>query len=217
MKLLSHVRLLVTPWTAAYQAPPYMGFSRQEYWSGVPLPSLGAMLSKSLIQFSVDGWGCVPSLLFDLRPNYCRGNEDNGDLLQKDSCLYSCIHCSRPCSRPLLIHTSARDSWTLTPSLAQSLVEKLLLFPGPWYIQGLFFFFFFNINLFIWGGEVGFPILFLRHLRTDPPPHKVLSVPSKGLFPVLWKFCNQIPLASKVKFPGGSQSLCQIPKLGNLL
>ena len=40
--------------------------------------------SKSLIQFSVDGPGCVPSLLFDLRPNYGRGNEDNGDLLQKD-------------------------------------------------------------------------------------------------------------------------------------
>ena len=40
MKLLSPVQLLVTPWTAAYQAPLSMGFSRQEYWSGVPLPSL---------------------------------------------------------------------------------------------------------------------------------------------------------------------------------
>ena len=39
MKLLSHVWLFATPWTAAYQAPPSMGFSRQEYWSGVPLPS----------------------------------------------------------------------------------------------------------------------------------------------------------------------------------
>ena len=39
VKLLSHVRLLATPWTAAYQAPPSMAFSRQEYWSGVPLPS----------------------------------------------------------------------------------------------------------------------------------------------------------------------------------
>ena len=38
-KLLSHVRLFATPWTTAYQAPPSMGFSRQEYWSGVPLPS----------------------------------------------------------------------------------------------------------------------------------------------------------------------------------
>ena len=40
VKSLSHVQLLVTPWTAAYQPPPSMGFSRQEYWSGVPLPSL---------------------------------------------------------------------------------------------------------------------------------------------------------------------------------
>ena len=37
MKSLSRVRLLATPWTAAYQAPPSMGFSRQEYWSRVPL------------------------------------------------------------------------------------------------------------------------------------------------------------------------------------
>ena len=39
VKSLSPFRLLVTPWTAAYQAPLSMGFSRQEYWSGVPLPS----------------------------------------------------------------------------------------------------------------------------------------------------------------------------------
>ena len=45
------------------------------------------MLSKSLVQFSVDGWSCVPSLLFDLRPNYGGGNEDNGDLLQKVPCM----------------------------------------------------------------------------------------------------------------------------------
>ena len=39
VKSLSRVQLLATPWTAAYQAPPSMGFSRQKYWSGVPLPS----------------------------------------------------------------------------------------------------------------------------------------------------------------------------------
>ena len=39
-KSLSSVRPSATPWTAAYQAPPSMGFSRQEYWSGLPLPSL---------------------------------------------------------------------------------------------------------------------------------------------------------------------------------
>ena len=39
VKSLSRVQLLATPWTVAHQAPPSMGFSRQEYWSGVPLPS----------------------------------------------------------------------------------------------------------------------------------------------------------------------------------
>ena len=39
MKLLSRVRLFATPWTVAHQAPPSMGFSRQEYWSGLPFPS----------------------------------------------------------------------------------------------------------------------------------------------------------------------------------
>ena len=39
VKSLSRVRLLATPRTAAHQAPPSMGFSRQEYWSGLPLPS----------------------------------------------------------------------------------------------------------------------------------------------------------------------------------
>ena len=38
VKSLSHVRLFATPWTAAFQAPPSMGFSRREYWSGLPLP-----------------------------------------------------------------------------------------------------------------------------------------------------------------------------------
>ena len=39
VKSLSRVRLFVTPWTVAYQAPLSMGFSRQQYWSGLPLPS----------------------------------------------------------------------------------------------------------------------------------------------------------------------------------
>ena len=44
VKSLSRVRLLATPWTAAHQAPPSMGFSRQEDWSEVPLPSPGACI-----------------------------------------------------------------------------------------------------------------------------------------------------------------------------
>ena len=41
VKSLSRVQLFATPWTVAYQAPPSMGFSRQEYWSGLPFPSPG--------------------------------------------------------------------------------------------------------------------------------------------------------------------------------
>ena len=57
VKLLSRVRLLVTPWTAAYQAPPSMGFSRQEYWSESPVPSLIHTLNWSLFT-----WGLILSL-----------------------------------------------------------------------------------------------------------------------------------------------------------
>ena len=55
-----------------------------------------AILSESLIQFSVDGQGWVPSLLFDLRPNYGGGNDDNGDLLQKVPCVHCCTQCPDP-------------------------------------------------------------------------------------------------------------------------
>ena len=56
VKSLSRVRLLATPWTAAYQAPPSMGFSRQEYWSGVPLcPNLCDLVDVSLPGSSVHG------------------------------------------------------------------------------------------------------------------------------------------------------------------
>ena len=49
VKLLSCIRLLATPWTAAYQAPPSMGFSRQEYWSGLPLPSPKEIFTQYLL------------------------------------------------------------------------------------------------------------------------------------------------------------------------
>ena len=51
------------------------------------------MLSKSLIQFSVDDRDCVLSLLFDRRPNYGGGNEANGDLLQKAPSTHCCTQC----------------------------------------------------------------------------------------------------------------------------
>ena len=48
VKLLSHVQLFATPWTIAYQAPPSMGFSRQEYWSGVPFLSPGDLSNPGI-------------------------------------------------------------------------------------------------------------------------------------------------------------------------
>ena len=48
VKSLSRVRLFETPWTAAHQAPPSMGFSRQQYWSGVPLPSPIVPLTRGI-------------------------------------------------------------------------------------------------------------------------------------------------------------------------
>ena len=67
VKSLSRVQLLAIPWPAAYQAPPSMGFSRQEYWSGVPLPSpqqyvaTGKTIALTLRTFV----GRVKSLLFN--------------------------------------------------------------------------------------------------------------------------------------------------------
>ena len=62
LKSLSRVWLFTTPWTAAYQAPLSMGFSRQEYWSGVPLPSL-------LSLFTFGQLPCVFLFIFKLLYN----------------------------------------------------------------------------------------------------------------------------------------------------
>ena len=88
------------------------------------------MLSKSLIQFSVNQWGSVTSLLFDLRPNYGEDNEDNGNLLQRPH-----AHTAVP-SAP---DTVAGHRQPTPPpeipgysqaSLGQSLVPSLLFSPG---------------------------------------------------------------------------------------
>ena len=62
VKSLSHVWLFVTPWTAAYQAAPSMGFSRQEYWSGVPLPCIHSIKFTTNLLISI--WRTIFSLLF---------------------------------------------------------------------------------------------------------------------------------------------------------
>ena len=69
VKSLSRARLLVTPWTAAHQAPPSMGFSRQEYWSGVPLPSpVYVVNSFYFFTFPSFPLKCKHSVLFPICP-----------------------------------------------------------------------------------------------------------------------------------------------------
>ena len=67
VKLLSRVRLFATPWTVAYQALPSMGFSRREYWSGLPFPSpaIGVLIQKlGEVPQPID---CFPTRFHDLR------------------------------------------------------------------------------------------------------------------------------------------------------
>ena len=71
--LLSHVRLFATPWTVAFQAPPSMGFSRQEYWSGLPFPSPGDLPNPGIEPGS-------PTLQADTLPS-----EPPGKLMLRES------------------------------------------------------------------------------------------------------------------------------------
>ena len=68
VKLLSHVRLFATPWTVAYQVPTTMGFSRQEYWSGLPFPSPGDLPDPGIEPRS-------PTLQADSSPSEPPGKE----------------------------------------------------------------------------------------------------------------------------------------------
>ena len=69
VKLLNHVRLFATPWTVACQAPLSMGFSRQEYWSGLPFPSPGDLSDSGIEPRS-------PSLQADALPSEPPGYHD---------------------------------------------------------------------------------------------------------------------------------------------
>ena len=105
---------------------------RDWLWGSLGLVLMSrAMLSKSLIQFSIDGWGSIPSLLFDLRQNYSGGNEDNGDLLPKVPCTHCCPQCPDP---------AAGRCWPTPPletpghsqaSLGQSLWSHCSYLLGP--------------------------------------------------------------------------------------
>ena len=116
-------------------------------WGKLGLVLLGgALLSKTLIQFSVDEQDCVPSLLFDMWPNYGAGSEYNGNILHK----VPCIQCFTQCPN----HTAGHH-WP----------TRLLETPGHPQV--------------VWVSLLWGHCSFLL----GPGVHKVLSVPSKSLFP----------------------------------
>ena len=98
VKSLSHVPFSATPWTVAYQAPPSMGFSRQEYWSGLPFPS------PRHCQQTVDGGSPMVGMIFPLISIWLHPQ------LAKPS--QAAFHGWNPC--PLQWPTPCRVLWILT-------------------------------------------------------------------------------------------------------
>ena len=117
---------MTTPWTAAHQAPPSMGFSRQEYWSGVPLPSLKE------IKEDTNRWRNIPcswtgrinivkmSILPKASTYYVRNTQHVGSLCAKSfqSCLTLCdpMDCSPPSSSVHGILQTRIPEWVAVPS-----------------------------------------------------------------------------------------------------
>ena len=136
----------------------------------------GALLSKSLIRFSVEGRAVFPPSIWgqtmvEIMKTSFRRSHACPAILSAPNPAAGHFHPTPPPETPG--HSQA--------SLGQSLVESLLLSPGSWCTQG------------------------------------IVCALQESVSPVLCKFCNQIPLASKVNFSVSSQSLCQVPRLRNLL
>ena len=87
VKSLSHVRLFATAWTAAYQAPPSMGYSRQEHWSGLPLLSRVTLLQSLIIYWTIHLINYFKSSHhFRWRLSHILGNTRNHNLVKQAKC-----------------------------------------------------------------------------------------------------------------------------------
>ena len=89
------------------------------------------MLNKSVIQFSVDGWGCVPSLLFDLRPNYGGGNEDNVNSFRRSHACTATLSAPDPAAGHCQPMPPPETPGHSRASLGQSLVGHYSCLLGP--------------------------------------------------------------------------------------
>ena len=105
VKSLSHVRLFATPWTAAYQASLSLGFSRQEYWSGVPLPSPVGRL--------------VLCKLWYLKVVHMRS-------VQSKDCLVKDLHLSRTCKEHSRLYSKNQQPvWKWEEDLNKHFTERI--------------------------------------------------------------------------------------------
>ena len=103
VKSLSYVRLFVTPWTIAHQAALSMGFSRQEYWSGLPFPSAGDLPNPGIEA------GRSPTLQADALPSEPPGNQLQYSCLENSMDKWSLVCCS-PWGCKELVTTECTDT-----------------------------------------------------------------------------------------------------------
>ena len=118
---LSRVRLFATPWTTACQA----SLSITNSQSLLKLMSIESVMPSSHLILSRPLL-LLPPIPIYLGPNSGGGNEDNGDFLQKISCMYCYTQCPQPCSRPPPTLTSTGDFWTPTGKSGTFSVGSLL-------------------------------------------------------------------------------------------
>ena len=117
VKLLSHVRLFTTLWTAAYQAPPSMGFSRQEYWSGLPLPSP----KPYCYQFRI--CGCWMNFLLEIYFSLWWGYRLFSKLLVQIRLLQSCLGHLEECFQGSSLFVPANIYWYLHMYILYCLIK----------------------------------------------------------------------------------------------
>ena len=126
VKSFSRVQLLVTPWTAAYEAPPSMGFSRQEYWSGVPLPC-PSILALEMTYFIM---GMLPESIKNL-PESTRIWQQGQPVYAKGKDLYKILCRKEQLCRDDKWNTSDHCTKAQIPlSWSKGIIQENKTFPG---------------------------------------------------------------------------------------
>ena len=143
MKSLSRVRLFATLWTVAYQAPPSMGFSRQEYWSGLPFPSPGDLPDPGIepgspeLRIAGRCFNLWATREANINPiSNCKSHAFPSQF----SIIVICTDAHESCNQTTCINTLATcnpwrslcDSVFLVAKVKAKLLSRVRLFVTPW-------------------------------------------------------------------------------------